>query len=75
MDLLVWVCMLPSAFSSSCCTHLLSLYLLHGEGSFLVHIQGFGPEGAVAALGWRGCRSPAAWLVLGHARGAPVAPQ
>lgn len=66
--------MRPSVFSSSC-THLLSLYLLHGEGSFLVHVQGFGPEGAVAAFGWCGCCSLAAWFELGHARGAPVAPQ
>lgn len=68
-------CMLPSVFSCSCCTHLLSLYLLCGEGSFLVHIKSFRPEGAVTALGWCGCHSLTACLLMGHARGAPVAPQ
>lgn len=64
-----------SGFCSSSFTHLLSLNLLGGKGSFLVDVQGLGPERAVATF-WRrwGCRL-AAGLLLGHARRPSVAPK
>lgn len=64
-----------SGFCSSDCTHLLSLNLFGGKGSFLVDVQSLGPECAVAALGWRGSRSLAAGLLLGHARRPSIAPE
>ncbi len=64
-----------SGFRSSDCTHLLSLNLFGGKGSFLMDVQGLGPERAVSSLGWCGSRSLAAGFLLGHARRPPVTPK
>lgn len=64
-----------SGFRSSVCTHLLSLNLFGGKGSFLVDVQSLGPERAVAAFGWCGSCGFAARLLLGHARRPPITPE